>query len=167
MLEATAILTTALVFVTMALGHFSARFAGDRLWPHLLPFAATVLAIGVVVALLLTKGTLNLMSFIGIIMLMGLVTKNGILLVEFTNQLRAAGRSTRDALLEAGPIRLRPILMTSAATIFGHLPLILNPDGTKMSKRKSQPAVADYIAGMTDRFAAREHERLTGRRLLP
>jgi HAE1 family hydrophobic/amphiphilic exporter-1 len=58
-------------------------------------------------------------------MLMGLVTKNGILLVEFTNQLRAAGKSTREALLEAGPIRLRPILMTTVAMIAGMLPVAL------------------------------------------
>jgi HAE1 family hydrophobic/amphiphilic exporter-1 len=58
-------------------------------------------------------------------MLMGLVTKNGILLVEFTNQLRAQGRSTREALLEAGPVRLRPILMTSVAMIAGMIPVAL------------------------------------------
>jgi len=62
---------------------------------------------------------------IGFIMLMGLVTKNGILLVEFTNQLRAAGRSTKEALLEAGPIRLRPILMTTVAMIAGMIPVAL------------------------------------------
>jgi HAE1 family hydrophobic/amphiphilic exporter-1 len=62
---------------------------------------------------------------IGFIMLMGLVTKNGILLVEFTNQLRAQGKSTREALLEAGPVRLRPILMTSVAMIAGMIPVAL------------------------------------------
>jgi len=65
------------------------------------------------------------MAMIGFIMLMGLVTKNGILLVEFTNQLKEAGRSTREALLEAGPIRLRPILMTSIAMIAGMVPVAL------------------------------------------
>jgi HAE1 family hydrophobic/amphiphilic exporter-1 len=58
-------------------------------------------------------------------MLMGLVTKNGILLVEFTNQLKEQGRSTKEALLEAGPIRLRPILMTSVAMIAGMIPVAL------------------------------------------
>jgi HAE1 family hydrophobic/amphiphilic exporter-1 len=62
---------------------------------------------------------------IGFIMLMGLVTKNGILVVEFTNQLREQGRSTKEALLEAGPIRLRPILMTSIAMIAGMIPVAL------------------------------------------
>ncbi len=62
---------------------------------------------------------------IGMIMLMGLVTKNGILVVEFTNQLKERGRSTREALLEAGPIRLRPILMTTIAMIAGMIPVAL------------------------------------------
>jgi HAE1 family hydrophobic/amphiphilic exporter-1 len=65
------------------------------------------------------------MAMIGFIMLMGLVTKNGILLVEFTNKLRARGKSTMEALLEAGPIRLRPILMTSVAMIAGMIPVAL------------------------------------------
>jgi hydrophobic/amphiphilic exporter-1 (mainly G- bacteria), HAE1 family len=69
--------------------------------------------------------TLNIFSMIGVIMLMGLVTKNAILLVDFTNQLKAKGMSTVDALLEAGPIRLRPILMTTLAMIFGMLPVAL------------------------------------------
>jgi HAE1 family hydrophobic/amphiphilic exporter-1 len=68
---------------------------------------------------------MSMMAMIGFIMLMGLVTKNGILLVEFTNQLRREGRSTLQALLEAGPIRLRPILMTSVAMIFGMIPVAL------------------------------------------
>ena len=64
-------------------------------------------------------------AMIGMIMLAGLVTKNGILIVEFTNQLRDEGRSVRDALLEAGPLRLRPILMTTVAMVAGMLPVAL------------------------------------------
>ncbi len=81
--------------------------------------------VGGVGALLLTRQYVSMMAFIGFIMLMGLVTKNGILLVEFTNQLRARGKSTREALLEAGPVRLRPILMTSVAMIAGMIPVAL------------------------------------------
>jgi len=81
--------------------------------------------IGVALALLVTRGNLNVMSMIGIIMLMGLVTKNGILLVDFTNQQRAKGLSRTDALLIAGRIRLRPIIMTTVSMIFGMLPLAL------------------------------------------
>ena len=86
-----------------------------------LPFAV----IGGIAGLLVTGQYLSMMAMIGFIMLMGLVTKNGILLVEFTNQLREAGKSTREALLEAGPVRLRPILMTSIAMIAGMIPVAL------------------------------------------
>ena len=78
---------------------------------------------GAFLALLTFGGTLNLFSVIGLIMLMGLVTKNAILLVDFANRARAAGAERDAALLAAAQTRLRPILMTSAATIFGMLPL--------------------------------------------
>jgi HAE1 family hydrophobic/amphiphilic exporter-1 len=68
---------------------------------------------------------MSIFAMIGIIMLMGLVTKNGILLVEFTNQLREKGKNTLEALLEAGPVRLRPILMTTVAMIAGMIPVAL------------------------------------------
>jgi HAE1 family hydrophobic/amphiphilic exporter-1 len=94
-----------------------------------LPFAV----IGALGALLATGQFMSMFAMIGIIMLMGLVTKNGILLVEFTNQLKERGRSTRDALLEAGPIRLRPILMTTIAMIAGMIPVALaRGDGAEM-----------------------------------
>ena len=79
--------------------------------------------IGVAVALLATKGTLNVMTMIGIIMLLGLVTKNGILLVDFANHRREQGDDTRTALLAAARIRLRPIIMTTVAMIAGMMPL--------------------------------------------
>ena len=79
--------------------------------------------VGVAVALLLTGDSLNMMSMIGLIMLMGLVTKNAILLVDFTNQARAGGLSRNEALVRAGATRLRPIVMTTLAMIFGMLPL--------------------------------------------
>jgi HAE1 family hydrophobic/amphiphilic exporter-1 len=78
---------------------------------------------GVAVALFATHDTLNIMSMIGLIMLMGLVTKNAILLVDFTNQARARGADRNAALIEAGSTRLRPIVMTTLAMIFGMLPL--------------------------------------------
>jgi hydrophobic/amphiphilic exporter-1 (mainly G- bacteria), HAE1 family len=79
--------------------------------------------IGAIGALLLAHEYMSMLAMIGMIMLAGLVTKNGILIVEFTNQVREEGRSTRDALLEAGPLRLRPILMTSIAMIAGMIPV--------------------------------------------
>jgi hydrophobic/amphiphilic exporter-1 (mainly G- bacteria), HAE1 family len=79
--------------------------------------------VGVAVMLFFTHDTLNIMSMIGLIMLMGLVTKNAILLVDFTNQARGSGMSRHKALLQAGTTRLRPIVMTTLAMIFGMLPL--------------------------------------------
>jgi len=81
--------------------------------------------IGVMLALLFWRSTLNVFSMIGLVMLMGLVTKNAILLVDFANHARRAGASVPEALLQAGQIRMRPIIMTTAAMIFGMLPLAL------------------------------------------
>lgn len=83
-----------------------------------LPFSLS----GALVALWLTNQSLNMMSMIGILLLMGIVKKNSILLVEFTNTQRQRGLETREALLEACPIRLRPILMTSFAIVAGAIP---------------------------------------------
>jgi multidrug efflux pump subunit AcrB len=81
--------------------------------------------IGVVLALLATKGTLNLMSFIGVIMLMGLVAKNAILLLDAARKKEAEGVDREEALMHAGRVRLRPILMTTFALIAGMLPVAL------------------------------------------
>ncbi|HEY6001803.1 MAG TPA: efflux RND transporter permease subunit [Anaeromyxobacter sp.] len=94
-----------------------------------LPFAV----IGALGALLASGQFMSMFAMIGMIMLMGLVTKNGILLVEFTNQMKAQGRSAREALLLAGPVRLRPILMTTIAMIAGMVPVALaRGDGAEM-----------------------------------
>jgi HAE1 family hydrophobic/amphiphilic exporter-1 len=81
--------------------------------------------IGAFAALLVTGKTLNLMSFIGLILLMGLVKKNAILLVDYTNTLRSRGIDRKEAILTAGPIRLRPILMTTFAIVFGMMPIAI------------------------------------------
>ncbi|MBL8521476.1 MAG: efflux RND transporter permease subunit [Betaproteobacteria bacterium] len=81
--------------------------------------------IGVVLALLMTKGTLNLMSFIGVIMLMGLVAKNAILLLDCARKEEAQGVDREEALMHAGRVRLRPILMTTFALIAGMLPVAI------------------------------------------
>jgi multidrug efflux pump subunit AcrB len=80
---------------------------------------------GALLSLWICKATLNIFSEIGMIMLIGLVTKNGILIVEFANKKREAGLSKVEAVYEAAAGRLRPILMTSLATIFGALPIAL------------------------------------------
>jgi multidrug efflux pump len=81
--------------------------------------------LGGLLLLKFTGGTLNIYSQIGLITLIGLITKHGILIVEFANQLRDGGKSMRDAVIEASSLRLRPILMTTAATVLGALPLAL------------------------------------------
>lgn len=81
--------------------------------------------IGVFAALLLFKSTLNMFSMVGFVLLMGLVTKNAILLIDFINQSRADGVSRADAIVLAARVRLRPILMTTLAMVFGMLPLSL------------------------------------------
>jgi multidrug efflux pump subunit AcrB len=81
--------------------------------------------VGVMLALLVTGTTLNIFSMIGIVFLMGLVTKNAILLVDFANRGQREGLDRHAALLAAGQVRLRPILMTTAAMIFGMLPLAI------------------------------------------
>jgi multidrug efflux pump len=85
------------------------------------PLAAT----GALLALTLTGATLNVYSQIGLIMLVGLITKHGILIVEFANQLHGRGKSRFDAVIEAASLRLRPILMTTAAMVLGAVPLAL------------------------------------------
>src|SRR5262249_39232395 len=86
-----------------------------------MPFAVT----GALVTLWLTGDTLNMMSMIGLILLMGLVKKNSIILVDYTNQLRREGMGLTEAVLTACPVRLRPILMTSVATVAGAVPAAL------------------------------------------
>ncbi len=82
--------------------------------------------LGALIGLWLSGGSVNLFSQIGIVMLVGLAAKNGILIVEFANQLRDEGRSVDEAIVEAASVRLRPILMTSIATIMGAVPLVLD-----------------------------------------
>src|SRR5688572_10679821 len=101
----------AVVFIYLIL----ASLFGSFFQPLAIMLALPLSFIGVALALLLTNGNINVMTMIGIIMLMGLVTKNGILLVDFTNQQREQGRTRLDAILSAGRIRLRPIIMTTVA----------------------------------------------------
>ena len=86
-------------------------------------FTVPLALAGAVFSLWYFDQTLNIFSQIGIIMLIGLVTKNGILIVEFANQLREKGMSIADSALEAASLRLRPILMTTLATALGALPI--------------------------------------------
>jgi hydrophobe/amphiphile efflux-1 (HAE1) family protein len=98
---------------------------GSFLQPIAIMASLPLSLIGVMLALLFWRTTLNVFSMIGLVMLMGLVTKNAILLVDFANHARKAGASVADAVLQAGLIRMRPILMTTGAMVFGMLPLAL------------------------------------------
>ena len=93
--------------------------------PLVIMLTVPLAVLGALIGLWFTGGTLNLFSQIGIVMLVGLAAKNGILIVEFANQLRDEGREVAAAITEACAVRLRPILMTSAATIMGAVPLVV------------------------------------------
>jgi len=93
------------------------------IYPFVVLFSIPVALIGALLALALSMETLNIFSIIGVIMLLGLVSKNAILIVDFTNQLKSEGRTAKEALVEAGKERLRPILMTTFAMILGMLPI--------------------------------------------
>jgi HAE1 family hydrophobic/amphiphilic exporter-1 len=114
-------LLLAVVFIYLIL----ASLFGSFLQPLAIMLSLPLSFLGVGLALWITKGTLNVMSMIGIIMLMGLVVKNGILLVDFVNQEREKGTARDEAILSAARTRLRPIVMTTMAMIFGMIPLAL------------------------------------------
>jgi hydrophobic/amphiphilic exporter-1 (mainly G- bacteria), HAE1 family len=118
---ALAALGLAVIFIYLVL---ASQF-GSFLQPIAIMMSLPLSLVGVLLALLLTGTTLNIFSIIGFIMLMGLVTKNAILLVDFTNHAIRDGRSVKEAILEAGQVRLRPILMTTMAMIFGMLPMAI------------------------------------------
>jgi HAE1 family hydrophobic/amphiphilic exporter-1 len=112
-------LSVALMYLLMAL------LFESLLFPLVVLLSLPLALVGAFGLLALTGNTLNLMSMIGMILLTGLVGKNAILLVDYTNHLRKQGLARSEALLQAGPIRLRPILMTTSALILAMLPLAL------------------------------------------
>src|SRR5712691_8541796 len=140
------------------------------------PLAVTGALATLLVAALLHRpgGTINLYSEIGMVLLIGLVTKNSILLVEYTNQLKARGMDAMAAVVEAGRIRLRPILMTSVATIMGAIPVMIGVGAGSTSRRPLGYAIVGGILFSTaltlfvvpvayvllDRLTARQASRL-------
>ena len=121
----------AVVFIYLVL---SAQFE-SFVHPFTILLSVPLAVFGALLTLFLFGQSLNIYSQIGLIMLVGLVTKNSILIVEFSNQLRAGGKSAVDAVIEASTIRLRPILMTSFATIFGVLPIAIGLGAGAESRR--------------------------------
>lgn len=133
----------AVVIIYMVLGSQFESFVH----PLTIMFSLPLSLVGALGALVLTGQTMNIFTMIGIIMLFGLVTKNAILLIDFTNQLREQGGLEREAaLLEAGPTRLRPILMTTLAMVFGMLPIAL---GTGEGAESRAPMAIAVIGGLT------------------
>jgi multidrug efflux pump len=111
----------ALAFIYLVLAAQFESFSDPLIIMLTVPLSIT----GALLALWWSGGTLNIYSQVGLVTLIGLITKHGILIVEFSNQLRAKGRSMREAVVEAAALRLRPILMTTGAMVLGAVPLAL------------------------------------------
>jgi len=129
-------LVLALIFIYLVLAAQFESFVG----PLVIMLTVPLGFLGALFAMWLNAkfgdgGTLNIYSRIGLVMLVGLITKNGILIVEFANQLRRAGQEKVEAVLEASTLRLRPILMTALATVLGSLPLALSSGAGSEARR--------------------------------
>jgi multidrug efflux pump len=131
----------AIVFIFLVL---AAQFE-SFVHPLTILLSVPLAVVGAIFSLWLFKLSLNIYSQIGLIVLIGLVTKNAILIVEFANQLRNRGMSVLEAVIEAARIRLRPILMTSFSTIFGVLPIAL---GWGAGAEARQPLGIAIVGGM-------------------
>ncbi|HEV8676975.1 MAG TPA: efflux RND transporter permease subunit [Methylomirabilota bacterium] len=135
----TTILALMLVYMVMASQFRSLKD------PFIIMFSVPMGLIGVLWALFVTRTTLSTTSFMGIIMMVGIVVSNGVLLVEYTNELRRRGRPLADAVVTAGRTRLRPILMTSLTTIVGLLPMAL---GLLVGSEANAPLARAVIGGL-------------------
>lgn len=114
--------------------------------PALVMFTAPLAFIGVIYTLWLTETSLSVMVFLGGIILIGIVVNNAIVLVDYTNQLRARGMTKTDAIVEAGKVRLRPILMTTITTVLGLIPMVVaSGQGAEMRR----PMALTLIAGLS------------------
>ncbi|MDT8369288.1 MAG: efflux RND transporter permease subunit [Longimicrobiales bacterium] len=143
--ESAASLIFALLMAVVAVYLILAGQFESFVHPFTIMLALPLALVGAAVTLFLFGMTLNIYSMIGVIMLMGLVTKNSILLVDFANQERGRGTARLDAVMRAGVVRLRPILMTSVSVIFGVLPIALALGAGAESRR---PLGAVVIGGM-------------------
>ncbi len=135
------VFVTAIILVYMVL---ASQF-NSYIQPFVLMLAQPLAIIGGLASLWLMGMSLNIFSMIGLVLLMGLVAKNSILLIEFANQLRGQGLGVNEALMQACPIRMRPVLMTSAAIIFSMLPAAL---GFGAGADTNGPLAVAVIGGM-------------------
>jgi HAE1 family hydrophobic/amphiphilic exporter-1 len=130
--ETTSAVAFAFVLALTAIYMILASQFDSFVHPFTVMLSAPLSFIGAFAAVWLTGVPLDLMSQIAFLMLMGVVMKNGILLVDYTNTLRARGLGLYEAVLEAGPTRMRPVLMTAVSTIFGMLPVAIGTgDGSE------------------------------------
>lgn len=135
-------LALAIVFVYIVLAMQFESFV----YPLSIMLSLPMAIIGAILALLVAGSDMSVMSLIGIIMLMGLVTKNAILLIDYTNVLRERGMSRTEALLQAGPTRLRPILMTTLAMIFGMVPVAMGlGEGSEFRSPMGQAVIGGLV----------------------
>ncbi len=135
-------LALAIIFVYLVL---ASQFE-STVYPFSIMLSLPMAIIGAVIALLVFGSSMSVMSMIGIIMLMGLVTKNGILLVDYINVLRGRGMERWDATLQAGQTRLRPILMTTFAMIFGMIPVAFSfGEGSEFRSPMGQAVIGGLI----------------------
>lgn len=125
MAESNSMIGGAMILAVLLVYMLMVALFESLLYPFIIMFSLPQALIGALWGLYLTNKSLSMVSMIGFIMLMGLVTKNAILLVDFTNTLRKRGMKRNDAIIEAGPIRLRPILMTTLTVILGNMPIAL------------------------------------------
>ncbi len=160
-------LSMAIIFIYIVL---ASQF-GSFLQPLAIMVSLPLSLVGVLIGLMVAGSTINMFSLIGFIMLMGLVTKNGILLVDFASRERRRGLTLNEALANAGVIRFRPIIMTTLAMIFGMIPLGLAVGGGGAQRAPMAhavvgglisstlltlivvPAILSYIDSITRRFA--------------
>ena len=139
-LKFTSLLALMLVYMVMA-----SQFK-SLLDPLIIMFSVPLGMIGVIWALFLTNTTLNVTSFMGIIMMVGIVVSNGVLLVEYINELRRHGLELHEAVMRAGRTRLRPIIMTSLTTVVGLIPMAL---GIDVGSEANAPLARAVIGGLT------------------
>jgi HAE1 family hydrophobic/amphiphilic exporter-1 len=147
MRESLAAIAFAFVLALVAIYMILAAQFNSFLHPFTIMLSAPLSFIGAFAAIAVMGYQLDTLGQIAFLMLMGVVMKNGILLVDYTNTVRARGVSVRDAVLEAGPVRLRPVLMTAVSTIFGMIPLALGGgDGSEWRNPMSVVSIGGLMA---------------------
>jgi HAE1 family hydrophobic/amphiphilic exporter-1 len=147
MRESLSAIAFAFVLAFIAIYMILAAQFNSFLHPFTIMLSAPLSFIGAFAAIAVMGYQLDTLGQIAFLMLMGVVMKNGILLVDYTNTVRARGLSLRDAVLEAGPVRLRPVLMTAVSTIFGMIPLALGGgDGSEWRNPMSVVSIGGLMA---------------------